>query len=533
MRIINTATDDLSALSDDDNYWVYNGLDNCLTLEIDGVLQEQFDETTRATYNLSLALQAPILEMNHRGIKANPRKKYTVIKEFERQLKQIEAQLYTIVHEGIGMMDFDNWRSHVQVKRLFYDVLGLPIQKKRNTKGVFAPSVDEGALERLSMHFLGEPLTTHIIALRGLGKSLGFLRTKQDRDGRMRTQFSIAGTKTGRFSASETDFGTGTNLQNVTSSLRSVFVADENKILCNIDLEQADSRNMGALAWEKLLTADADRITDLLRRRSKKLPHWNPKLPWEGPVGAEFAGAYLDACESGDLHTTVTKMAQPDLDWGTMTDRQIADQAAFKHKSHRDVSKVLGHGSNYLGTPPTMAKHSRLPTTMVKIFQTNYFNAFPCIPAVQQVIMDELAVTSCLTTPLGRRRFFFDRAESGSTQREGVAYVGQSMTADELNHGLLRLWRTGLVELLIQVHDSILFQFDQRRIDEVVPIVLDALSTKITLREGRVFTVGAEAMLGWNWGYYSEDNLDGLAKWKGKEIRRRKEATFKLNAQDL
>lgn len=533
MRVINTAKDDLALLNKDENYWVYNGLDNCLTLEIDSVLQAQLDETSREVYNLSLALQAPILEMNMRGLLVNQRKKYAVVKEFEKKLAQIEEQLYTIVREGVGMEHFTNWRSSVQTKELFYEVLGLPEQKKRNTNGIFAATTDEKALERLTMYYFGETIANHLLALRGLGKMLGFLRTKIDSDGRIRTRFNIAGTNTGRFASSETDFDTGTNLQNVTSSLRSIFVADPGKILCNIDLEQADSRNMGALAWEKLYDADAARITDLLERRAAKIPHWNPRLPWRGPTGPEFAGAYLDACESGDLHTTVTRMAQPDLPWGSASDREVADAIAFKNKSHRDLSKGIGHGSNYMGTPPTIGKQSRLPTALVKEFQVKYFNAFPCIPAVQQIIMDELAMTSCLTTPLGRRRFFFDRPEAGNTQREAVAFMGQSMTADELNHGLMRLWQTGLVDLLIQVHDSILFQFDERRVDEIVPIALDALGTRMTLRGGRVFTVGTEAMLGWNWGYHSPDNPDGLKKWKGAETRRRTETSFKLSASAL
>lgn len=533
MRIINTATDDLSTLNADENYWVYNGLDNCLTLEIDGVLQQQLDEVSRGIYDLSRALQAPILEMNLRGLRVNQRRKYAVVKEFEQKLARIEEQFYRIVHEGVGMEHFNNWRSPPQTKELFYDVLGLPVQKKRNGAGNFAPTTDEKALSHLAMYYFGETLCNHLLALRSLGKMLGFLRTKMDADGRMRTRFNIAGTNTGRFASSETDFDTGTNLQNVTSSLRSIFIADPGKILCNIDLEQADSRNMGALAWEKLYDADAARITDLLQRRSAKIPHWHPQLPWRGPVGAEFAGAYLDACESGDLHTTVTKMAQPDLPWGTASDREVADAIAFKNKSHRDLSKGIGHGSNYMGTPPTIGKQSRLPTSLVKEFQVKYFNAFPCIPAVQQIIMDELAATSCLTTPMGRRRFFFDRPEAGNTQREAVAFMGQSMTADELNHGLMRLWRTGLVDLLVQVHDSILFQFDEKRIDEILPIALEALSTKMTLRGGRVFTVGTEAMLGWNWGYYADDNPDGLKKWKGKESRKRQERTFKLSGRDL
>lgn len=437
-RIIDTSEMDLTSLGVDDTYWVYNGLDNCVTLEVDSALQEQLDNTSRQIYELSLALQAPILEMNERGLRVNQRRKYSVVKDFETKLAKIEEQLYTIVHEGVGMADFTNWRSPAQAKELFYDVLELPVQKKRNANGIFAPTTDEQALEKLSSYFLGEPIANHFLALRSLGKLLGFLRTGIDSDGRMRTKFNIAGTNTGRFSSSETDFGTGTNLQNVTSSLRSVFVADPGMMLCNIDLEQADSRNMGALAWEMLLNADAARITDLLSRRSEKTPHWKPKLPWRGPVGPEFAGGYLDACESGDLHTVVTKMGYPHLAWGTAPDREIADQLCYKHYEFRFMSKKLGHGSNYLGTPPTMAKHARIPVPMAKEFQSTYFNGFPCIPAVQQAIMDELAATSCLTTLFGRRRFFFDRPDAAATQREAVAFCGQSMTADELNHDLMR-----------------------------------------------------------------------------------------------
>ena len=362
---------------------------------------------------------------------------------------------------------------------------------------------------------------------------LGFLRTKIDEDGRMRTRFNIAGTNTGRFASSESDFESGTNMQNVTESLRSVFVADPGKMFCNIDLEQADSRNMGAICWEMLLHADRDRITDLLRRRSSKIKHWNPKLPWEGPIGAEFAGAYLDACESGDLHTAVTKMAQPDLAWGTKPDRAIADEIAFKFYSHRFLSKGIGHGSNYMGTPPTIAAQSRLPVPLVKDFQCKYFDAFPCIPAVQQAIIDEVTTTSCLTTPLGRRRFFFDRPESSAMHREAVAFMGQSMTADELNKGLMNLWRTGEVELLIQVHDSILFQFSQRKSSTILPMALEALSTRMELKEGRIFTVGTEGATGWNWGYGSKENPDGLKTWQGSEDRKRQETEFKLSFKDL
>src|SRR6516165_6883191 len=73
------------------------------------------------------------------------------------------------------------------------------------------------------------------------------------------------------------DFGTGTNLQNIEDRLRSVFVADKGMKFAYVDLEQAESRLVGAIEW------------NLFRD-----------------------GTYLDACESGDLHTSVCRLA-----WGS------------------------------------------------------------------------------------------------------------------------------------------------------------------------------------------------------------------------
>jgi len=59
-----------------------------------------------------------------------------------------------------------------------------------------------------------------------LQKKIDILKTEIDKDGRIRTSYNIAGTNTGRLSSSFSEFGTGTNLQNIEESLRSMFVAD-------------------------------------------------------------------------------------------------------------------------------------------------------------------------------------------------------------------------------------------------------------------------------------------------------------------
>lgn len=517
-RIINTADlitpEAMSALTEDDRYWVYNGLDVCVTEEVRQVIQPHLDNTTASTYDFSKNLQAPVLEMMMRGLLVNQPRRMQVIKKFEGHLAQLEAQLHEILYQGVGITGDFNWRSPKQLLELLYGTLDLPVQRKRNSKGVMAPATDRDSLEKLSNYFIAEPIINHLLGLRDLGKSLGFLRTGIDSDGRMRTNINIGGTNTGRFASSESDYGTGTNLQNVTESLRSVFVADPGMKFANLDLEQADSRNLGALIWDTFVNE----------------------------FGEEFAGKYLDLCESGDLHTNVCKMSNTQLPWGDgRTDREIADMIFYRDKTYRDGSKVLGHGSNYLGQPVTMARHTKFPVSAVKLFQLNYFTALPAIPKYHENVAWQLKNFGSLTTLYGRRRFFFGRADDAATLREAVAYSPQSMTADEINRGILDLWRANRVQLLMQVHDSILFQYPEELEDEIVPWALQTLRAPITLRKDREFCVPTEAMTGWNWGKYNdgsnpkkgEANLDGLKKWKGHDDRKRSDTEIKLSLRGL
>lgn len=800
-EIVNTAdlTPD-AALDSDTALWLYNGLDASVTYEILDTQLPMLDNISSTTYAFSRELQAPVLEMMQRGLAVNHVRKHSVLAEMRGKMQVLEAQLTSLIEDGVGVKNV-NWRSPAQLNNLLYDVMGLPEVKKRNANGQWARTSNREAIEKLSGYFIAEPICNHLMLLRDLGKSIGFLETGLDSDGRMRSNINIAGTITGRFASSISDFGTGcvkptaealtprgweelgslqdgdliaqynkgviefvpatfhwqpfsgtmlrfkseqvdltvtpghrmlvsdykgnittdhaakiiqrkqnrvplsglnrsgtkevpaylamlmadcskegtiwrgawtkerkikrvamllkeagieyklqkgnpgyvrlniyadinlpkkygpwvleltqksayalvreaahwdshirgnsfifytadekeaewfqilchltnhsttlrsqrnsdeaygnnsiiycvnvkprtaaqilrrhwntvshngvvgcptvpssywlvrengfisvtgnTNLQNVTPALRSVFVADPGYKLGNLDLEQADARNLGALAWNELVTR----------------PDWTE----------HSAGKYLDFCESGDLHTNVAKMANQALPWGSAPDREIADRIAYRDKSYRFLAKTLGHGTNFYGQPPTMARHAKLPVSMVKEFQDAYFALFPCIPAWHESIRYALLHGAQLTTPFNRRRYFFGRPKDATTLREAIAHQPQSMTGDEINTGILRLWRANRVQLLMQVHDSILFQYPEELEDEIIPWALETLKTHLVLAKGRDFCVPTEAMTGWNWGYHSEENVDGLKKWKGTDDRKRTETRFKLSILD-
>lgn len=510
--LINTAdiTDPSLLPSQDIKDWVYNGLDCCVTLEVLENIENLLDDVSRVTYNLSLSLQAPILEMSMRGIRIDLFQREQVKKEYIRQLELIEAQLSKILFEGLSISL--NWRSPAQLKKLFYEVLQLPEVKKRNAHGKMAATTNRDALEKLYDYHYATALCNRLLVLRDIEKKRQFLSAKLDEDNHIRANFNIAGTNTGRLASSVSDYGTGTNLQNVDRLLRTVFIPDKGMKFANIDLEQADARNVGAICWNLFVETH----------------------------GEAYAGAYLDACESGDLHTTVCSMAYNELPWTTdpKKNREIADAKAYRELSYRDLSKKLGHGTNYYGQPPTMAKHTRVRVDTITTFQHKYFGGFPAIgcpltepdaamrPNWHNWVKRQLRESQCIITQYGRRRWFFDDPKNQETIRAAIAFEPQSMTADEINRAILNIWRANVVQILCQVHDSLLVQYPEEMEDEIIPKLKQLFRAPLTLRRGREFLVPCEVKVGWNWGdmIVQKDgtviNPFGLMKYKGTDTRK-------------
>lgn len=105
MKIIHTETlteDILSKMGQTEKDWVYNGIDAAITLEIDRELDPLMDETSLATYALSLALQAPILDMNRRGILVDIAARDRSIASLAADEARVSAQFDRICRGAFG-----------------------------------------------------------------------------------------------------------------------------------------------------------------------------------------------------------------------------------------------------------------------------------------------------------------------------------------------------------------------------------------------------------------------------------------------
>ena len=177
------------------------------------------------------------------------------------------------------------------------------------------------------------------------------------------------------------------------------------------------------------------------------------------------------------------------------------------------MCKVLGHGTNYLGSAFEMSRHTKIEQAVIKEFQALYFKTFPAIPKLHEWIKTQLIETGHLVTPFGRKRWFFGKRDESDTLKQAVAYMGQSMTADEMNLAMLGAWRLDNVQLLLQGHDSLLIQYPGAQEHEIIPRVLAAMRAPLELEGGRTFHVPLEVKVGWNWGNRGDDNPYGLTKY--------------------
>lgn len=453
--------------------WLYNGLDSAVTLEI----YQKLIKDTNQTYEENLAKQVCALAMEMRGIKIDLAKRSIFKNYLETTIKRVQKNFDKLCLKTVGHIV--NPTSPKQVKDLMYRSLELPQQRSKNVRGEYVATTGQAALEKLQTHFYARPYISHILTLRDLRKQLSFINTKLDPDGRFRASFNVVGTNTGRWSSSFSDTGTGQNLQNVDRRMRSIFCADKGYLFLNVDLEQADSRNLGA--------------------RCYTLFHQE----------REDASKYLDACESGDLHTQVAKMVFTKLAWGTASDKEIALAMFTPTDSYRQVAKKLGHASNYMGSAKVVSVATRVDISTVKTFQEGYFNAYPTIPLWWDWVISQVKEEGQLTTLGGRTRQFFGRREDPKVHKEAIAFEPQSLTAHEIDMGLLQIWnKWPEVQPLMQGHDNILFQIPTSYEDRIGRILEDMKYT-IELPGGRPFFVPLEAKVGKNWS-----DSEGLRVWK-------------------
>lgn len=182
-----------------DRLYRYNGMDCCLTYEINEAQEEQLDYWgTRDIYEMMKRLIYPCLRAMYTGFRVDHKK----VDAFKVENEKAIENLFKIADKTLGGI---NVRSTPQKKQLLYEEWKLPKQYNKGKVSTSRQCIEK--LERFPT-----PYKAHLGLMRNMSdylKRRDFYRLNLDKDGRIRYSLKITGTYTGRMASSKSITGSG------------------------------------------------------------------------------------------------------------------------------------------------------------------------------------------------------------------------------------------------------------------------------------------------------------------------------------
>ncbi len=383
-----------------------------LSVELNALkrLCEYFEKGGLEENLLSLAreVETPFVKvlmgMEFQGFKIDAPYFKRLEQEFKNELHVLERQIL----ELIGV-DF-NLNSPKQLSEVLYEKLELPQNKSHSTD-------EKSLLKILDKH----PSIALILEYRELNKLFNTYTTPllrlKDKDDKIHTTFIQTGTATGRLSSHSP------NLQNIPVRspkgllIRKGFIASSKEYcLLGVDYSQIELRLLAHFSQDK----------DLME-------------------------AFL---KGRDIHLETSK---------ALFGEDLA-------KEKRSIAKSINFGLVYGMGSKKLSETLNIPLNEAKSYIEAYFKRFPSIKDYLNRMKEEILKTSKAFTLLGRYRVFdFTGANDyikGNYLREGVNAIFQGSASDLLKLGMLkvseRFKNNSSVRLLLQVHDELIFEIEEK-----------------------------------------------------------------------
>lgn len=164
--------------------------------------------------------------------------------------------------------------------------------------------------------------------------------------------------------------------------------------------------------------------------------------------------------------------------WGHAFTSLAGDKNNGPKAHRRRETKQAVHATNYGGSARTIAKVLGWTVREAESFQRRWFGLHPGIKAnFHGRIESSLRSSRMVVNRFGMRRVYFDRIDSCFT--EALAWLPQSTVAEVSFRGGIALEaRCPWVEMLLQVHDSLVFQVPFEH-EDALDQIRSALATPI------------------------------------------------------
>lgn len=375
---------------------------------------------------VELPLLKILKEMQERGILLDVEYLARLSKEYHKKLNDLEKKIWSLVGEEF------NINSPQQLSVILFDKLKLQIRGlKKTARGSRSTNISE-LIKLKDSH----PIINEIISHREFAKLINTyvdaLPKLLDKNNRLHTTFDQAGTSTGRISSKDP------NLQNIPKrtelgrNIRRAFIADEGFQLVSFDYSQIELRITAILSGDQKL------------KKAFK--------------------------EGLDIHDTVaSEVFNVEINKVTPEMRRRAKIINF--------GIIYGMGVNALRANIGCTREE------AQMFYDEYFNDFKGVAEYLEKVKREAYEKGYTETLFGRKRFFpeikspieYVRKEA---ERMAVNAPIQGSAADFIKIAMARIDKMledkklkEKTKMLLQIHDELLFEIDDKVADEIAPFI--------------------------------------------------------------
>ncbi|APE04372.1 MAG: DNA polymerase I [Alteromonas sp.] len=409
---------------------------------------EPIDSLKRLLIDVEVPLACVLSRMEQQGVLIDSQKLGQQSQDLATRIAELEKE----VHEEAG--ESFNLGSTKQLQHILFEKMSLPVVKK-TPKG--APSTSEDVLQELALEY---SLPQKIMEYRGLTKLKNTYTDKlpkmiNHRTGRVHTSYHQAVTATGRLSS------TDPNLQNIPirneagRRVRQAFVPRKGNKIVAADYSQIELRIMAHLSGDKGL---------------------------------------LDAFAQGkDIHKATAAEV-----FGIALDDVTTDQ----RRSAKAINFGLIYGMSAFG----LAKQLNIPRNEAQKYMDLYFERYPGVLDYMDSTRESAKDKGYVETVFGRRLYLPDIKASNGARRKGAERAAinapmQGTAADIIKMAMIKVddWiaknASDDVTMMMQVHDELVFEIKEDKIDNYVDTIKALMESAATLN----VPLDVEVGIGENW----------------------------------
>lgn len=401
------------------------------------------DNARLELYQLEIEIAHILADMEIKGILVQPDILNNLEKEYQKICDDLEFKIQSYAQEEF------NVNSTKQLAEILFEKLNLRVIKKTKT----GYSTDNDVLSAL---YDDHPIIPLIIEYRTYKKMLStYITPIPDyilKDHRIHTIYNQCLTTTGRLSSRDPNLQNIATRSDVQREVKKIFIAKDGYSLVSLDYSQIELRVLASFSHDPI---------------------------------------FIQAFKEGkDIHKATAAKA------ANISEEEVTS-------AQRAAAKAINFGIVYGISDFGLAKQLMIDRNEAKTFIDNYYLTYPSIKEYLEGLVTFGQEHGYVTTILNRIRYIKELSSNNHNIKEMGKRMAmntpiQGSAADILKLAMAKInneIKNEDVQLLLQVHDELIFEIKDDLLDEYVPKIKNIMEKAYQLEVGLV----VESTVGKNW----------------------------------